>query len=141
MTTVFVLQHEYEWCGRDEVKLIGVYATHDDAQAAIDRLRHQAGFKDWPDGFLIDEYELGVDQWNVGFVTMVNILIPSRTNPDLYHVAGSVWRPGDLYKITDIEDLADAIFEVGDVVRCNESAVPDHGDHALVAYEAVRDRA
>jgi hypothetical protein len=139
MITVFILQHEYEWCGRDEVKFIGVYATHDDAQAAIRRLCDQVGFKDWPDGFSIDEYELGVDHWTEGFVTMVNILIPSRTNPNRYHIAGSIWRPGDLYAITDIADPGDAIFEVGNVVRCRENVVPNHGDHALVAFEVIRD--
>ena len=141
MSTIFVLQHEHEWCARDEVKFIGAYATHDDAQAAIDRVRDQPGFRDWPDGFSIDEYELGIDHWTEGFVTALNILIPSRTNGGKYHVAGSVWRPGDLYEITDIADADDAIFNVGDVVRCTETAVPDHGDRVLVASDVVRDGA
>lgn len=141
MATVFVLQHEYEWCGRDEVKFIGVYATEVDAQAAVARLCKQAGFRDWPNGFSIDEYELGVDHWTEGFITMVNILVPSRTKSNQYHVAGSIWRPGDVYEITDITDPDDAKFAVGNVVRCNETAVPDHGDRALVANEIVRDSA
>jgi len=55
MTTVFVLQHEYEWCGRDEVKFVGVYATREDAQTAMGRLSNCSGFRDWPDGLSIEE--------------------------------------------------------------------------------------
>jgi len=141
MPKVFVLQHEYEWCNRDEVKFIGVYATRDDAQAAVDRLCAQPGFRNWPNGFSVDGYELGVDHWIEGFITQINILIPSRTIAGAYHVAGSVWRPGDLYEVTDIADPDDAMFAVGDVVRCTETAVPNHGDRALVASGVVRDGA
>lgn len=141
MNTVFILQHEHEWCGRDDVKLIGVYATREEAQAAIERLCKQPGFCDWPDGFSIGEYGLGVDHWTSGFLTMVNILIPSRSHPNQYQVAESAWRPGDLYAITDIPNPDDTIFALGNVVRCKETAVPDHGNHALVAVEVVRDNA
>ena len=34
MKTVFILQHEYEWCGHDEVNFIGVYSTREDAETA-----------------------------------------------------------------------------------------------------------
>ncbi len=139
MPKVFVVQHEHEWCNRDDVKFIGVYATHSDAQAAVDRLRIRSGFKDWPDGFSIDEYELGIDNWPEGFVTVVNILIPSRTSDGVYHAAGSVWHPGDLYEITDTENADDVKFNVGDVVRCTETAVPGHDDRVLVASNVVRD--
>ncbi len=139
MTKTFILQHEHEWCERDDVKFIGVYATHFDAEAAIERLRDQPGFRDWPDGFSIGECEIGVDHWTEGFVTMINILVPSRTNTDTYLVAGSAWRPGDLYEITDVAD--DAMFGVGDVVRCTEDAIPGHGDCVLVARSAVQDNA
>jgi len=69
MTNVFVLQHEHEWCGRDEVKFLGVYATETDTQKAIARFRKQPGFRDWPDGFTVSRYDLGADQWVEGFVT------------------------------------------------------------------------
>ena len=137
MNTVFVLQHEYEWCSRDEEKFIGVYATEDDAQAAINRLRDQPGFRDWPDGFSIDEYEIGADHWTEGFHTFVNVLVPSATKSEVYYGAISIWRPGDLYEITNIDNPEDAAFIVGDVVRCKETAVPDLGDRVLVAIETA----
>ncbi|TWU20174.1 hypothetical protein Pla52o_25110 [Novipirellula galeiformis] len=141
MTKVFVLQHEHEICGREHAKFIGVYATNDDAEDAIVRLRMQPGFRDWPDGFSIGEYELGVDHWVEGFITAVNILIPSRTSAGEYYTAGSVWYPGDVYEITDIDAPQRAKFDVGDFVRCIEKAVPEIGDRVLVAYEAVEEKA
>jgi hypothetical protein len=137
MTKIFVVQHEHEWCRREDVKFIGVYATREDAEAAIKRLRNQPGFSDWPDGFSIGEYEIGVDHWTEGFVKMMHILVPSRTDDAKYHVAGSVWRPDDLYEIIDVEDAVDAMFGVGDVVRCTETAVPGHGDCVFVATNFV----
>jgi hypothetical protein len=137
MATVFVLQHEHDWCGRDEVKFIGVYAVHADAQAAIERLRDQPGFRDWPEGFTIDGYEVGVDHWSEGFATMVSILVPSRANPESFQVAGSIWRPGDLYKISDVDRPDEARFGVGDIVRCQLMPLVGYGEAQLVATEVV----
>jgi hypothetical protein len=138
MKTVFVLQHEFEWCSHVEVKFIGVYATQADAEAAASRLREQPGFRDWPDGFSIDSYEIGVDHWVEGFVTLVNILVPSKSKADNYHVASSVWHPGDLYEISDLDEADEAVFSVGDVVRCEERSVAGYGESALVAIEVAR---
>ena len=137
MATVYVLQHEHDWCGDDEVKFIGVYAVPADAEAAIRRLRGQPGFRDWPEGFSIDRYEIGVDHWVEGFATMVNILVPSRTNPESFQVAVSIWRPGDVYEISIIDDPNDAKFQIGDIVRCHEQAVIGYGESELVAVEVV----
>lgn len=71
MTTVFILQHE---CPEDEgrtedVKFIGAYSSAASANAAIERLRTQPGFRDHPDCFAIDAYEIDKDHWVEGFVT------------------------------------------------------------------------
>lgn len=67
---VYVVQHEHELDdGSSDVKLIGVYASEATAQQACDRLRKLAGFKDHPDGFSVDPYEVGQDQWSEGFLT------------------------------------------------------------------------
>mgnify|MGYP003581344561 CR=1 FL=1 len=56
---------------RDEdVKTIGVYSTRDNAAAAIQRFRGRPGFRDYPDGFQIDEYPLDRDHWGEGFTTL-----------------------------------------------------------------------
>ena len=67
-TSVFLLWHSHEkGDGETDDKLIGVYATKVDAQAAINRVADQPGFKDAPEGFLIDEYRVGKDHWQEGF--------------------------------------------------------------------------
>jgi hypothetical protein len=134
MTTVFVVQHEYEWCGHDEVKLIGVYSTRSDAEAAVARSCSQPGFRNWPDGFSIDEYKLGEDHWTEGFAIMVTILLPTNSATNPYIAAVSAWHPGDRYEIccVDEEDAPFARFQVGDMVSCIERSV-DGNRTALVA--------
>lgn len=48
---------------------IGVYATERDARAAIDRVKDQPGFIDYPQGFEICPNEVGKDHWTEGFIT------------------------------------------------------------------------
>ena len=65
--TVFVLEHaRYKDDNKDndveDFKLIGVFSTEAEAQAAIEQLKSQPGFKDYPNGFHIDAYPL--DQIN-----------------------------------------------------------------------------
>ena len=62
------------WFVREQSKaedielLIGVYETEEDARAAIERLKGKPGFVDFPEGFQINQYELGRDGWVDGFV-------------------------------------------------------------------------
>ena len=53
-------------------KLIGIYSSENDAQEAIKRIKTKPGFRDFPDGFQIDEYEIGKDNWPEGFVTVTS---------------------------------------------------------------------
>ncbi len=140
MKSVFVVQHEYEWCGHDETKFVGVYATKLDAETAVARLRKQPGFCDWPDDFSVEEYELGKDCWEEGFSIMLNILVPLSRKEDEYHCVGSVWRPGDVYEISAIcdADPSSLAFKVGDLVRCEERFIEGEGK-VLVAIELVSD--
>lgn len=67
--TVFVLQHSHELDGCDETKFIGVYSSLSSAEEAKQRLRLQPGFKNYPDDFSVDAYELDVDHWKEGFIS------------------------------------------------------------------------
>ena len=69
MNSAFTLHHVRadDECG-DDAKLSGVYRSRDAANAAIARLSFQLGFRDHPDGFTVDEYELDKDHWCEGFV-------------------------------------------------------------------------
>jgi hypothetical protein len=59
--------------------LIGVYATEEDANSALDRIRVQPGFRDYLEGFEINKYEIGKDQWEEGYFTTTTINAKATT--------------------------------------------------------------
>jgi len=60
MDTVHILWYTREWKdGENAELLIGVYRTDADAKVAIERLKRQPGFIEYPHGFLVVPYELG----------------------------------------------------------------------------------
>lgn len=70
--TVFVLEHaRYKDDNKnndvEDFKLIGVFSAEAEAQAAIEQLKSQSGFKDYPNGFHIDAYPLNQINWSQGF--------------------------------------------------------------------------
>lgn len=66
---VHVLHHVRQDAGcRDDAKLIGVYRSQEAVDAAIARLSERPGFRDFPEGFSTDAYELDKDHWSEGFV-------------------------------------------------------------------------
>jgi len=68
---VYVLQHVHEFeDGEEDVKMIGVYSTQEQAELAVRRMRLQPGFSDTPEGFCIDRYPLDRDHWPEGYVTV-----------------------------------------------------------------------
>jgi hypothetical protein len=68
---VYALHHVHEIdTDNEDVKLIGVYSTEDEAKTAIERLSGQPGFCETPQGFHIDRYTLDRDNWTEGYVTM-----------------------------------------------------------------------
>lgn len=67
MEVVYVLWHSYEDDTHEDSKLIGVYKTKELADQARAKIVLQSGFRDWPDGFIVDEYELNTDHWEEGF--------------------------------------------------------------------------
>jgi hypothetical protein len=70
MSAVYLVHHAYEdAAGCDEVKLIGAYSSESAANAAVERLRKQPGFRDRPNDFHIEAYDLDKDHWTEGYVT------------------------------------------------------------------------
>jgi hypothetical protein len=72
MDYVYVLQHSYEWEHEgefiEETKMIGVYATHENAERVIEYYIRLPGFNKHPiDCFHIDKYELNQNNWTHGF--------------------------------------------------------------------------
>ena len=73
MTRVYILQHVHSFAGgAEDIKLIGIYSSRENAQAAITRLSQAPGFSESLDGFCIDEYQVDKDQWVEGFSTVTN---------------------------------------------------------------------
>jgi hypothetical protein len=71
--SVYLLQHVHDLDGGHEhVKLIGVFSSRSKAQAALDRVRGQPGFRDTPEGFDISEFELDSNDlgWPEGYLTV-----------------------------------------------------------------------
>lgn len=52
----------------EDVKLIGIYSSIDEAKSAIERKRSYEGFKDHMNGFEISTYTLDKDNWSEGFI-------------------------------------------------------------------------
>jgi hypothetical protein len=77
---VYLLEHLHVISEDNEcVKTIGIYASEKDALKAVERLKIQPGFKEFPivnpnsddeSGFYIDSYQLGEDNWLEGFITL-----------------------------------------------------------------------
>jgi homoserine kinase type II len=64
---VFLAWHTTVDPDSEDSKLLGIYSSDNAAQAAIDRVRGKPGFRRYPDGFEISEYEVDGDSWTEGF--------------------------------------------------------------------------
>lgn len=69
MKSAYLLWFVQEREGVDDCELlIGVYSSEDAAKKAIERVKGQKGFSDFPEGFQICPYELDKDHWTEGFI-------------------------------------------------------------------------
>ena len=67
---VFLLWHSHDLGdGESNDKLIGVYSSVAEAEAAKARKLLFSGFKEAPEGFLVAPYEVNRDAWSEGYVT------------------------------------------------------------------------
>ena len=62
---------DLEWAEEDgdDLKILGAYFTERKAKKRLVHVRALPGFRDEPDGFLIDRYTLDEDRWTDGFTT------------------------------------------------------------------------
>ncbi len=61
------LAYSRDGSGEEDSKLIGVYSTQQLAEAARERSRQLPGFRDLPDAFAIDSYDVDADHWTEGY--------------------------------------------------------------------------
>ncbi|MCM1090827.1 MAG: hypothetical protein NC092_12425 [Butyrivibrio sp.] len=65
---VYLLQHSYEMeNGSEETKILGIFSSNLEAEKAIEKYKKLSGFKERPDDFYIDEYELNRKYWAEGY--------------------------------------------------------------------------
>jgi hypothetical protein len=71
MSKLYLLHHVREVDDdSDDVKLIGIYSSEQKALEALELVKAQPGFRDFPDGFEISEAELDHTEWSEGFLTL-----------------------------------------------------------------------
>lgn len=70
--TVFLVRHAHSIEGADddvfETKVVGIFSSELNAKEAINSLKGQPGFADYPNDFTIDDYEMDVIEWDQGFI-------------------------------------------------------------------------
>lgn len=73
-TSVFLLYHTHVLeDDREDVKLIGVFSTEAAARSAQSDVSSAPGFRDVPEGFMIDEYRIDELCWRDGYIEMGSI--------------------------------------------------------------------
>jgi hypothetical protein len=117
MKTVFLVQHSYELESCDETKLIGVYSSLQEAQAAVERLKIQPGFRDRVDDFHIGELEINKDHWTEGFSTMTTIQVKD-INGNWKTVSAACLADGNYEIVEKYEDELLGEFHDLDIVKC-----------------------
>ena len=74
MDCVYLLEHSYQQIEGDydttETKTLGIFSSKEEAETAVEFYKTLKGFKDYPDCFNIDRYELNDKEWTEGFVTV-----------------------------------------------------------------------
>jgi len=68
MKKVYLVNHNYELQGCDEIKFIGIFSSEKKAKKAVKKLKKQKGFKKYKKGFTIGKCPLNQIYWDGGFI-------------------------------------------------------------------------
>ncbi|MBX7457819.1 hypothetical protein K3152_06135 [Qipengyuania sp. 1NDH17] len=73
LKSIFQVYYEREYEHRDNTELvIGFYKSREEAEQVVSKLVSKPGFKDYPEGFEIDEIRFGLAAgWEEGFYSEV----------------------------------------------------------------------
>jgi hypothetical protein len=140
MASVFLLHHVHDLDGVDDVKLIGVYSSAANAEAARDRISSQPGFSQRQTGFEVSECEIDRDHWTEGFSTAISIEVPLLGSHETATAIAS--RVGSGYRLWPVPEgpTEKWRFQPNQVVRCELQKLPD-GTSQLLAVELAFERA
>ena len=65
---VYLLEHAYEKeNGADEIKTLGIFSEAKEAEKAVEYYKMLPGFRDYPDSFCVNKYEINQRCWESGF--------------------------------------------------------------------------
>ena len=67
MMKFYLLWHSYTDSDHEDSKFIGVFSSMDKASAIAEQFKLLPGFRVWPEGFVIDEWEPDKPSWTEGF--------------------------------------------------------------------------
>lgn len=67
MVTVYILSHIRNEDELDGYKIIGIFSSEVTARRALSTVKDKPGFRDHPNGFNVDGYELDKIFWGDGF--------------------------------------------------------------------------
>ena len=65
--SVFYLSHEYSDGEYDCISDLGFYSSNEKASAALLKYKKDDEYKNYPDGFSVDNYKIDNTEWNEGF--------------------------------------------------------------------------
>jgi hypothetical protein len=68
MNQVYIINHVNP--KNDDEKYIGVYSSYEEAAKVVETYKKFKGFKDAPDHFYIDKYEIGKLYWPEGYYSV-----------------------------------------------------------------------
>lgn len=73
MKTIYCLAHSYEHpSGEPEIKTLAYFGSKKEAEDAVRHYVELPGFVRYPDGFFVDEVQLGRLHWEEGFETVLD---------------------------------------------------------------------
>jgi hypothetical protein len=73
MKTIWQLNHVRELPdGGEDIKQIGLFASEGEARAAMQQVKIEPGFREYPNDFVLEEVALGYVAFEQGFVTLTN---------------------------------------------------------------------
>lgn len=71
MKTIWQLHHVLDLPdGREDIKQIGLFASEGEARAAMEKVKVEPGFREYPNDFVLEEVALGHIAFDQGFVRM-----------------------------------------------------------------------
>jgi hypothetical protein len=69
---VFLVKHAHSIEGAEndvfETKIIGIFSSELKAQEAVNSLKNQPGFVDYPNDFSVEDYAIDLIEWDGGFI-------------------------------------------------------------------------